>query len=287
MRKRHPGRRVLGMLAFWLIVWRGVGFPAEEQAGKGHARKGFTFSLQAPFFSGLSFPSAFSAYKSIGGANVPAAVYLSTLGKNSAKPGLGFSLGFLFRERAIFGGLEFEFSSASAADGQEVLQEEIYYGATYSRESIETRHSQNGRKLTLFQLAVNFGVLPFRSFDLGFYISAGGGYGWQSFTSPATAYAASRAYDVNSLREAESYDVGDYGGDGAWNRGSFVYFVGLGSEWFFSRLLSLRLDYKYIASSYTRKNVLISSGPVNVYVDKKSYEYGVGHRFALILGFHL
>jgi len=284
----RPASRLVAVSLFVFLFGQGFSAAAaEEQAGKEKARTGFTVSLQAPLFSGLSFPSAYWAYKSVGGANVPVAVYLSTLGKTSAKPGLGFSLGFLFREKALFGGLEFEFSSASAADGQELLQEEIYYGATFSRENIETRYSQNGRKIVLFQLAFNFGVLPFRSFDLGVYLSAGGGYGRQSFTSPATSYAASRAYDVNTLREVEWYDVGAYDGNGAWTRGSFVYFVGAGGQWFFSRLLSLRLDYKYLASSYTRKNVLISSGPVNVYQEKKSYEYGIGNRFAVILGFHL
>ena len=93
--------------------------------------------------------------------------------------------------------------------------------------------------------------------------------------------------DVNNLNSVEWYDFGNYDGGGTWSRGSFIYFVGLGAEYMISRRLGIRFDYKRVVSSYTRENVLISSGPVNVYQDSKSYEYALGNKFTVGLNYRI
>lgn len=259
---------------------------AQTSGGAEDAQKGFYLVLQAPFFSGVMFPTQYAAYRADG----PAAandMYLGEVTRLSAKPTVGLGLGYKIRYRFIMFGVEAEWARASFADGREVLAEDTFTAATFTQRHFETDFTQAERTLDLLDVAFIFGVFPFRGLDLGFSFSAGGGYGRQSYRSPAVADAESRGYDVNGVREVDWFDAGDYDGGGAWSRGSFAYFVGLGSELFISRRLSVKLDYKYVASSYTRENVLISSGAVNVYQNKKGYEYTLGHRLSAGLAFHL
>jgi hypothetical protein len=255
----------------------------EEEAG----RSGFYFSAHLPLFSRVAFPATYNAYKSIGGANIPASLALGTTANVNPNAGLGVGVGYQFRFKWLMMSAEAEYAFASASDGEEKLNEDVFYGATFTTVHTQRSFTQTGRKVSVIDLGLNFGVFPFRSFDLGFYVSAGGGYGRQSFNSPAAADAASNGYDINNLRNIDWFDFGDYAGGGTWNRGSFIYFFGLGAEYSISRLISLRLDYKHIASSYSRENVLISSGTVNVYQSKKEYEYTFGNKFSIGLAFHI
>jgi hypothetical protein len=250
-------------------------------------RKGFFISAQTSIVSGIAFPTGYSTYRSIGGADVPDALGSGETGPVASRPGFALAVGYEWRIKALRMGAEVEGTFVSASDGTEHLRDVVYYGATYTQDDTERLFTQSGRKLSLVDLSFFMGLFPFRSFGLGFNVTAGGGYGRLSFTSPAVADAASRGFNPDLLNGQTDFDFGTYGGGGSWARGSFIYFVGLGAEYEISGRLSLRLDYKYVASSYTRENVLISSGAVNVYQDTKGYEYTVGNKFSLGLNFRI
>jgi hypothetical protein len=275
-----------GIAAFSILL-AACGIAASAAPADAQSRRGFFISAQTVLTSGLTFPATYFTYKSIGGANVPDSLYLGQTAASSSRPGFGLSLGYEWRFSFLKMTAEIEYSLVTAANGREILNDDVYYGATFTRVHTERPFSQNGRSLSLLDMAFSFGIFPFRSLNLGFSLSAGAGYGRQSFTSPAVADAVSRGFDYNNLRSTTTIDFGDYDGGGTWHRGSLIYFVGLGAEFELSSRLSLRFDYKYIASSYSRENVLISSGAVNVYLDKVDYEYTVGNKFSLGLSFRL
>lgn len=285
-RNRIRGKIIAGIAAIFILAGAS-GLLAQDAPAKPDVRSGFYLSVQTAFFSGMTFPSSYFTYQSIGGANVPSSMYLGTTASLSTRPGLGLALGYEFRIKGLRMGAEIEYAMAAASNGAELLTDDIYYGATYSLVRTERSFTQSGRKLSVFDLSLFMGIFPFRSFDLGFNVAVGGGYGRQSFTSPSVADAAGRNLDIYNLRSIAWFDFGDYDGGGTWSRGSFIYFVGLGAEFNFSRRLSLRFDYKYVASSYTRENVLISSGFVNVYQKTKDFEYTVGNKFTVGLNFRI
>jgi hypothetical protein len=283
---RTAARRIAGFSLIFVMAGAS-GLKAQDPAAEPEVRRGFYLSAGTALFSGLTFPSTFFTYKSIGGANVPDALYMGETVSLSSRPGLALALGYEWRFKGLRMGGEIEYALAGGADGSEALEDDVYYGATYTLVRTQRSFTQSGRKLSTIDLSLFMGLFPFRSFALGFNITAGVGYGRQSFTSPAVADAVGRKFDVNNLNGSTDFDFGTYDGNGSWHRGSAVYFIGAGFEVELSRRLSVRLDYKYVASSYTRENVLISSGAVNVYQESKGYEYTVGNKFSFGLNFRI
>lgn len=287
MKKKRATAKLIAGFSLILVMTGAPGLLAQDDPGNPDVRKGFYLSAQTVLTSGMEFPKWFYTYKSIGGANVPASLYAGDMGKVSSRPGFGLAVGYEWRIKGLRMGAELEGAFVSVADSSERLFDTVYYGATYTQVNTERTFAQTGRKLSLVDLSFFMGIFPFRSFGLGFNLTAGVGYGRQSFTSPAFADAVSRGFDANNVKSQTYFDFGEYSGGGGWNRGSVIYFVGLGAEFEISRRLSIRLDYKYVASSYTRKDVLISSGAVNVYQDSVEYEYTVANKFTAGLNFRI
>jgi hypothetical protein len=279
-------RMIAGLTVLFVLAGASGLFAQDASSGR-EVRKGFTLSAQVVQVSGMILPKDYYTYRSIGGANVPDSLYVGNTGPVSSQPGFGLALGYEWRIKALRMGAEVEGTFVSVADSTENLRDTVYYGATYTQVDTERDFNQSGRKLSLIDLSLFMGLFPFRSFALGFNVTAGVGYGRQSFASPAIADAVSRGFDANNLKNQTYFDFGSYEGNGSFARDSVVYFIGLGAEFDISRRLSLRIDYKYFASSYTRENVLISSGVVNVYQDKVSYEYTVANKFSAGLNFRI
>ncbi|MFA7227733.1 MAG: hypothetical protein WC061_01760 [Melioribacteraceae bacterium] len=245
----------------------------------------FYFTLQGNRISGAEYPNLFNAYKATG----PAAhnsYYVGTLDAPSGSIGFGGALGYNAGPGIITFGYELEFSYIKHPDAKEMLEEDLFDGSNFNMEHYSTQFTQTGRQNTALLASGFFGMFPFSDFQLGFYISAGVGYGWQSFNSAATQYAGSKGYNTNTAGESDWFDLGNYEGNGDYSRGSVIYFVGLASEFYIMKNISLKLDYKYIASSYTKENVLISSGAVNVYQNSKSYEYTFASKLALGVSYY-
>ncbi len=275
------------LLILTLVLAGASRLMAGEGSDDPESRKGFYLSAQGVLTSGTEFPLDFYTYKSIGGANVPDSLYTGDMGKFSSRPGFGLAVGYEWRLKFLRMGAELEGAFVSLADGAEILRDSVYYGATYTQVNTERSFTQSGRKLSLIDLSFFIGAFPFRSFPLGFNITAGVGYGRQAFTSPAFSDAVSRGFSPNNVKSQTYFDFGEYGGSGSWSRGSVIYFVGLGAEFDISPRLSLRVDYKYVASSYSREDVLISSGVVNVYMDRMDYEFTVANKFTAGLNFRI
>jgi len=271
--------------AVLLLLTGGASLFADNSDDGQRQRSGFYLSAQTAFMTSMTFPRAYRTYKSIGGAATPTAIYLDETGAFSSRPGFGLAGGYRVRTGWLTWGAEIEFQSVAVSDGPEVLTDDVWQDFE-TTETVRT-FTQSGRSLWLLDFSAIFGAFPFRSFDLGFNVTAGAGYGRQSFTSPSVADAVGRGYDSSPLNGTESFDFGDYDGNGAWHRSSIVYFVGLGAEYELSRALSLRIDYKRVVSSYSRDNVLISSGAVNVYSDHVDYEYAVGNKFTIGLNYRI
>jgi len=287
MKNKSSTARLIAGFSLIMVMTGASGLLAQDDPANPDVRKGFYLSAQTALLSGMTFPSGYTTYRSIGGANVPDALYSGETASVSSRPGFGLAAGYEWRFKALRMGAEIEGTFVSAADATERLFDSVYYGASYTLVNTERTFTQTGRKLSLVDLSFFMGLFPFRSFALGFNLTAGVGYGKQSFTSPSVVDAVSRNFDSNNLKGQTDFDFGEYGGGGTWSRGSVVYFVGLGAEFEISRRLSLRIDYKYVASSYTRKDVLISSGAANVYQSEKEFEYTVGNKFTAGLNFRI
>ncbi len=238
----------------------------------------YYITVHSGMFTGTSYPNVFDGYKATGSA--PANYYYP---RNFANPGgsygFGGNFGYLMDGELLKISGEIEFSMITHSDDKETLEETNW--SNYQTQSYTNVFTQSKRNNSIITANANLGIFPFTDFNLGFYVSIGFGVGWQSFHSEATAYAERKGYNVKMAAGYESHDLGDYSNGGDFSRSSFIYLIGLGSELFISRRISLKVDYKYIGSSYTRENVLISSGPVNVYQDKKSYEYTFANKISL------
>ena len=273
----------LFIFLFSIIFFKTKEIYGQESSSESDGR--FYITAHTSLFTGTTFPNVFDAYLATG----PAAAnsyYTRTLNTPSGNFGFGGSVGYQAGGSSFSGSIELEFSMITHADEKETLEEENFNGTNFTRQHFTTVFSQTKRKNSTLLANANLGIFPFESIDLGFYISVGVGYGWQSFHSDATAYAQSRGYNTKTVGQSDWFDIGDYNGNGNFSRASFVYLVGFGSELFVTEKISLKFYYKYIASSYTKENVLISSGAVNVYQDKKSYEYTFANKIAFGISYY-
>ncbi|MCX6173750.1 MAG: outer membrane beta-barrel protein [Ignavibacteriales bacterium] len=245
----------------------------------------FYLIVQSSIFAGTNYPTFFDAYKATG----PAAAnyfYAREFGTSSSKVGFGGGFGYQLRNDIFMISMEVNYSINSHPDSKEVLSEELFNGTDFSRQNFTTTFSQTELKNSNLLLFGSAGVFPFAQLDLSFYITGGLGFEWQSFKSDAAAYAETRGYDISTIGKADWYDLGDYERGGKFSRSSFAMMLGLGSEFFITNNISLKADWQYIFSSYTRENVLISSGAVNVYQNSKDYEYKVGNKLALGVAYY-
>ncbi len=271
----------LTLLIFILVLNVQV-FSQDEFDEKSYSR--FYITGQSSIFSGTAFPVSFYSYKATGAA---AANYFYA-GEFGTSSGIGFGggLGYQIREEIFMASVEVNYSFNSHRESKEVLDETLFNGTNLTWQNFTTTFTQTEQKNSNILLFGNVGVFPFEELNLSFYGTVGLGIGWQSFNSAATAYAAGREYDIKTIGKADWYDIGDYSSGGKFSRSSFVMMLGLGSEYFITNKISLKVEWQYLFSSYSRENVLISSGPVNVYQDKKTYEYKVGNKLSLGVAYY-
>jgi len=241
------------------------------------------FGIQGVKLSGTEYPSRFDAYKSSIDQNVKS--YTNNFFTvPDGKFGFGTLVGYQWREQVIVWGVEAEYFQSSYADGEEQLEEVIWNGVFLPSNQYSYKYNQTERRNSALTGNAMIGFFPFEDFQLGFYASIGFGIGWQSLKSAATDFADKRGYDVKETLNDTDYDLGEYDGNGVYSRSSLVYLLGGGAEFFVSAGISLKLDYKYVASSYTRENVLISGGGggvPNVYQKEKMFEYTFAHKLSL------
>lgn len=272
---RTSSKIIVGIAAFLILAGASRLLAQDE-------RNGFYISAQTAFVSGLTFPASYSE-GAPAGAYTTGLISLLTTTTLSSRAGLGLALGYRSGGEWLWIGGEIEYAAATAPDGTEVLQVPVLDNWGYTIGSTERSFTQSGRKASYVDISFLVGTYPFRSFDLGFNIAIGVGYGRHVFTSAAIADAESRGLDVKDMIGTYEFDFGNYDGGGTWTKGSFVYVLGLGTEFNFSRRLSLRIDYRYVGGFLTRD---ISEG---VYFDGSStvYQYTMGNKFTVGLNFHI
>ncbi|MCI0707238.1 MAG: hypothetical protein L0Y80_07135 [Ignavibacteriae bacterium] len=252
--------------------------PTYSQLTEEDGEPRFYVRLSGAMYSGVLYPTSFNAYQADG----PAAAnsyYTYEFGNPGGSIGFGFGAGYHASIGPIFLSGDLDFTTISHPESRETLIEDRYDSQTFTTTTIITTYQQSNRSNTAIIGTFNFGVYLTSGNELSLYLSAGLGYGWQSFTSAATKYAQTQGYDINTVQGSTIYDTGEYDGNGEFDRGSTLYVLGLGTEVFLAGNISIRVDYKYAGSSYSRENVLISSGAVNLYQDEKSYEYTFGNIF--------
>lgn len=269
------------LLAFILVLNIQI-FGQDNFDEKSYSR--FYVTGQSSIFSGTAFPVSFYAYKATG----PSAANYFYAGEFGTSSGLGFGGGFGYqiREEIFMASVEVNYSFNSHPESKEVLDEQLFNGTNFTWQNFSTTFTQTEQKNSNLLLFGNVGLFPFEELNLSFYGTVGLGIGWQSFNSAATAYAAGRGYDIKTIGKADWYDIGDYSSGGKFSRSSFIMMLGLGSEYFITYNISLKAEWQYIFSSYSRENVLISSGVVNVYQDKKNYEYKVGNKLSIGVAYY-
>ena len=166
-------RITAGMIAAFVILAGASGLFAQGGPAKPVERRGFYLSARAVSWSSLEFPSAYGTYKSIGGAAVPNQMYLETTGLFSSRPGFGLTAGYEFRYAWLTFGAEIEYARATVANGPERLMDLV--GRINATTQTVRTFTQSGRTASLYDISLFFGAFPFRSFDLGFNITAGAG----------------------------------------------------------------------------------------------------------------
>ena len=249
----------------------------------GEEQNRYYITLHTGMFSGTSYPNVFEGYKATGSA--PANYYYPRSFVNpTGNFGFGGSFGYQVNGDILRVSGEIELSMITHSEDKETLNEITW--SNYQTQTNTSSFTQSKRKNIAALANVIFGLYPFEKVNLGFYISAGIGVGWQSFHSEATANAERKGFNIKTAAGYESKDLGEYASNGDFNRSSFLYLVGLGSELFVSKVISIKFDYKYIGSSYTRENVLVSSGAVNVYRDKVSYEYTFASKISIGVSYY-
>ena len=228
--------------------------------------------INAASFLGAAFPSSFNAYTADG----PAAYnsyYTYEFANPSASLGFGIGIGSQVRIGSILLSGDLEYTRSTHPDNQETLIEDMYDSQTFSQQTIITQFQQSGRANSAIIGTFSFGLFLNAENNFSLYFSAGLGYGWQSYASEATKYAQTRGYNIKTIEGSTTYDSGEYNGNGKFTRGSMLYVIGVGSEVVVAPSIGLRLEYRYAGSSYTRENVLISSGAVNIYQSEAVYDY--------------
>jgi opacity protein-like surface antigen len=241
----------------------------------------YYISVGAAKFSGTEYPSRFDGYKATPDN-------YSSLTNNfftapDGKFGFNGVIGMYDREAIISWGIEVEFATSSYSDGPEQFEEVIWQGVFLPQITNSFSFTQVERSNSYLSGNTFIGVFPFSDFNLGFYASIGFGMGWQSLKSNAVLFTENRGYNPKELAGDTDYDLGEYDREGKFSRSSFIYMIGAGLEYFISKNISLKFDYKYIGSSYTRKNVLISGGGGghSVYQNEKTFEYTFANKLSL------
>ncbi|MGB9006185.1 MAG: hypothetical protein WCB96_10715 [Candidatus Aminicenantales bacterium] len=273
-RKRIVGQVVAG-IAFFILSGSSRLLAQEEGTG-------FYLSAQTAFFSGLTFPASYDEGAPVGG-DPTGYMSLRTTTSLSSRVGLGLALGYRSGAKWLWLGGEVEFAMATAPNGAEILWVPVRNDWGYVIGNAERSFTQSGRKISVFGISLVFGTFPFESFDLGFNAAIGVGYGRHIFQSEAAIDAESRGISIEYMNGGYEFDFGNYDGGGTWTKGSLLYVVGFGSEFKFSRCLSVRLDYRYAAGFLTRDMPVGSYA----YVPSVHYSYTMGNKLMVGLNFRI
>jgi hypothetical protein len=262
--------------------------PADEPSTRYRDRvqHGFYISAQAVHYWGLTFPAGYYLETAWPVDLQDAFVVLDTMMQPKGTTVPGFALGFSAGEDPYFGTIEISYSQATAADGPETFTK-ILHGADYVETSI-LNFTQTGRKISVLDAMVRFGIFPLRGLNLALYATGGVGYLKMAYQSPASAAIEAQGYNTDFLKQGYLKDVsladpGTYQGGGVWSRGQIGFELGAGLEWFFGKRLGLRVDYKFITGSVTKKEVIYGAIPVEADV---RINYTFANRLAAALSYY-
>ncbi len=255
----------------------------QDSDGEKDSYSKYYISVNGVRFSGTEYPTRFDGYKTLDDNKS----FLSNnfFGVPDSKFGFGAVIGYVGRDAVIYWGLEVEYMQSAYSDGTELFEEVIWKGvmANPPHEFKSYSFTQTERKNSAVSGNLFVGIFPFTDVNLGFNFTVGFGIGWQTLKSNAVIFAEQNGYNAKDLANDTDYDLGEYDQGGVFNRSSFIAMIGGGTELFLSQIISLKFDYKYIVSTYSRENVLISGGGggPNVYQNKKEYEYTFAHKVGL------
>jgi hypothetical protein len=239
-------------------------------------------NANSTIFTGTEYPTYFTAV--IGDPRFQENEFYATDHITpSGKMGLGGGIGVQIHEGLGMVSLELDYSSCSRSDGNEVFNLIDYSRTQTGNELFLNTYSQSKRNNSILSLFLNLGIFPFKKTALSFYGSMGLGMGWQSFKSGGIAYAKGQGYDVLTSSDAKFNKLGDYNGEGNFNRRSFVYAFGVGSEFLMRYNIGIKFDYQYILSSYTKRKFYVAS---NYYLKDKLVIYRFANRIALGVSYY-